>query len=101
MSQEPPISKELWDLIPPAAQAALLAYLGIPLALLPVMHPTSSARLRGNPPAVGVVPNRDTSPTTAPCCPPIKKCRANPRPAAAAARFSLAPTHSHSCTRYS
>jgi transposase len=28
MSQEPPIPKELWDLIPPAAQAALLAYLG-------------------------------------------------------------------------
>jgi transposase len=28
MSQEPPIPKELWDLIPPAAQAALLALLG-------------------------------------------------------------------------
>jgi transposase len=27
MSQEPPIPKELWDLIPPAAQAALLALL--------------------------------------------------------------------------
>jgi transposase len=28
MSQEPPIPKELWDLIPPTAQAALLAVLG-------------------------------------------------------------------------
>ena len=28
MSQEPPIPKELWDLIPAAAQAALLAVLG-------------------------------------------------------------------------
>src|SRR5687768_15452973 len=28
MSQEPPIPKELWDLIPPAAQAALLALIG-------------------------------------------------------------------------
>ena len=28
MSQEPPIPKELWDLIPAAAQAALLALLG-------------------------------------------------------------------------
>src|SRR5215475_11034280 len=28
MSQEPPIPKELWDLIAPAAEAALLALLG-------------------------------------------------------------------------
>jgi len=28
MSQEPPLPKEIWDLIPPAAQAALLALLG-------------------------------------------------------------------------
>ncbi len=28
MAQQPPIPKELWDLVPPAAQAALLAFLG-------------------------------------------------------------------------
>src|SRR3954454_1259487 len=28
MAQQPPIPKELWDLIPPAAQGALLALLG-------------------------------------------------------------------------
>ena len=110
MSQEPPIPKELWDLIPAAAQAALLAVLGhlqTELGDLRQQVAELNARLgqnsqnsskppssdapsikrppRVNPPDAAGALNRDTSLTAAPCCPRMKKSLANPAPAAAAA----------------
>ena len=115
MSQEPPIPKELWDLIPAAAQAALLALLATlqreltalrqqvadltARSPLPATHPPSSALPRVNPPDAAGALNRDTSLTAAPCCPRMKKSLASPAPAAAAAWPSRAPTRNHCAIR--